>query len=46
MPEDMDPRIVIPPPSPDDPHGGRRVHYDSAILGLARGESDLPAQHV
>ncbi|MEU8842324.1 hypothetical protein AB0D97_24845 [Streptomyces roseus] len=37
----MDPRIVIHPPSPDDPHGGRRVHYDSAILGLARGESDL-----
>ncbi|MFE2305038.1 hypothetical protein [Streptomyces sp. NPDC059411] len=34
----MDPRIVIHEPSED---GGRRVHVDSTILGLAYSEMDL-----
>ncbi|MGW6704734.1 hypothetical protein ACWGDE_07565 [Streptomyces sp. NPDC054956] len=34
----MDPRIVIHQPDAD---GGRRVHVDSTILGLAYSEMDL-----
>ncbi|WP_060178002.1 hypothetical protein [Streptomyces sp. IMTB 1903] len=34
----MDPRVVIHRP---DDEGGRRVHIDGTILGLARSEGDL-----
>ncbi|MFC9342889.1 hypothetical protein ACFT0G_06190 [Streptomyces sp. NPDC057020] len=37
----MDPRIVIHAPSPEDPHGGRRVHVDGTILGMAHSANDL-----
>ncbi|MFG2984939.1 hypothetical protein ACGFYQ_27395 [Streptomyces sp. NPDC048258] len=34
----MDPRIVIHQP---DDQGGRRVHVDGTILGMAYSENDL-----
>ncbi|MFJ3631667.1 hypothetical protein [Streptomyces sp. NPDC090112] len=36
--EDMDPRIVI---HHTNEEGGRRVHVDGVILGMARSERDL-----